>query len=186
MTGGGDVGETRVLKPANQNPWYVLMTLYGEQDGEEIDWDLHKKNRAAWNAWSCQAMSDEERAKAALTSKVLVQELSAWPEVKEQVARLHRAVWEQRNGAKVPYPGLPDAGATVNLRGVTFQHRFITDRAVFVGLVFFRDATFSRGDVVLRRDVQRGGGVCPRDVQRGRVVRRRNVQWGDGVQHRDF
>jgi hypothetical protein len=28
--GGGDVGETRVLMPANANPWYVLMTLYGE------------------------------------------------------------------------------------------------------------------------------------------------------------
>ena len=49
------------LTPANENPWYVLMTLYGEQTGEWIDWKLHEKNRAAWNAWACQTMSDEEQ-----------------------------------------------------------------------------------------------------------------------------
>ncbi|SLN47087.1 hypothetical protein ROA7450_02326 [Roseovarius albus] len=38
------------LKPANENRWYVLMTLYGEQDGDEIDWALHEKNVAAWNS----------------------------------------------------------------------------------------------------------------------------------------
>lgn len=26
----------RPLTPANQNPWYVLMTLYGEQAGEAV------------------------------------------------------------------------------------------------------------------------------------------------------
>lgn len=40
------------LKPANQNPWYVLMTLYGEQVGEEVDWDRHHENRRAWNTWA--------------------------------------------------------------------------------------------------------------------------------------
>ena len=40
------------LKPANENPWYVLMTLHGEQEGEEIDWELHERNRATWNAWA--------------------------------------------------------------------------------------------------------------------------------------
>jgi len=40
------------LRPANENPWYILMTLYGEQEGEEIDWELHEKNRRAWNAWA--------------------------------------------------------------------------------------------------------------------------------------
>ncbi len=33
------------LKHADQNPWYVLMTLYG---------DDHDKNRRVWNAWAGQ------------------------------------------------------------------------------------------------------------------------------------
>ncbi|MGR3759957.1 hypothetical protein ACUXV3_07450 [Roseobacteraceae bacterium NS-SX3] len=41
----------RKLTPANENPWYVLMTLYGEQEGDEIDVELHENNRRAWNSW---------------------------------------------------------------------------------------------------------------------------------------
>jgi len=49
------------LTPANQNPWYVLMTLYGEQDGKEIDWVLHEKNRCAWSAWAGKDLETEQR-----------------------------------------------------------------------------------------------------------------------------
>ena len=45
-------GTPRDLKPANENPWYILMTLYGEQEGETIDLLLHDKNRRAWQQWS--------------------------------------------------------------------------------------------------------------------------------------
>ena len=48
----------RKLTPANENPWYVLMTLYGEQEGEEIDWELHEKNRSVWNYWMTTNNSD--------------------------------------------------------------------------------------------------------------------------------
>ena len=36
------------LPDANTNPWYVLMTLYGEQEGKRVDNALHAKNRAVW------------------------------------------------------------------------------------------------------------------------------------------
>ena len=51
------------LRDANMNPWYVLMTLYGEQEGERVDKELQAKNRAVWNAWSCQGgmMRSRER-----------------------------------------------------------------------------------------------------------------------------
>ncbi len=34
------------LRPANENPWYLLATLHGKQSGEErgeIDYDLHAR-----------------------------------------------------------------------------------------------------------------------------------------------
>jgi hypothetical protein len=37
------------LTPANENPWYVLMTLHGEQDGEEFSAERHRENRETWN-----------------------------------------------------------------------------------------------------------------------------------------
>ncbi|WIY23501.1 hypothetical protein [Parasedimentitalea psychrophila] len=45
------------LKPANANPWYVLMTLYGEQDEDSKNTGLQKKNRDAWNAWVASRIS---------------------------------------------------------------------------------------------------------------------------------
>ena len=54
------------LQAANKNPWYVLATIYGEQeDGATLldhDKVLAGKNRSAWNRWiggSLQATNDE-------------------------------------------------------------------------------------------------------------------------------
>ena len=45
-TGEGIRNDGKRLKPASQNPWYVLMTIAGEQDEDWIDWNLHKKKPA--------------------------------------------------------------------------------------------------------------------------------------------
>ena len=39
------------MQPANSNPWYILMTLNGEQDNEGgiVDRALHEKNKKDWN-----------------------------------------------------------------------------------------------------------------------------------------
>jgi hypothetical protein len=47
--------------PANENPWYVLATIHGEQDGDGIDWDLHAKNRTTWNRFMAVALDEEAR-----------------------------------------------------------------------------------------------------------------------------
>jgi hypothetical protein len=58
------------LQPANQNPWYVLATVYGEYRNTPPNLDmvslLHREyklytdNRRAWNGWFCQNLTDEE------------------------------------------------------------------------------------------------------------------------------
>jgi hypothetical protein len=51
------------LRRANDNPWYCLATLYGEQPAQGAwDRDLAAKNRAAWNRWTTGVLSDEQRA----------------------------------------------------------------------------------------------------------------------------
>lgn len=147
---GLDVPE---LTPANENPWYVLMTLYGEQTGAGVDWALHIRNRAAWNAWSCQRMGEEDRANAAASSGVTVAELSAWPKIQEEVERLHLKEMVRRNGEVFDYRGMPPVGFTVNCSDVMFDHHLIVKMFVFAwntrfnevkfdGQVWFDDATF--------------------------------------------
>jgi hypothetical protein len=38
-------------RDANENPWYCLATLYGEQPEGGWDRELADKNRTAWNRW---------------------------------------------------------------------------------------------------------------------------------------
>ena len=52
--------EKPALEPANDNPWYCLATLYGEQPEGRLDEGLADKNRKAWNRWIATALSDEK------------------------------------------------------------------------------------------------------------------------------
>jgi uncharacterized protein YjbI with pentapeptide repeats len=53
------------LRQANDNPWYCLATIYGEQPAGDEDREVSLKNYAAWNRWIGGGLSDEERAKFA-------------------------------------------------------------------------------------------------------------------------
>jgi hypothetical protein len=75
------------LKDANENPWYVLATIYDVQEAEEVDWELHEKNRRAWNAWACQNLSGEETAGLAKDTGLAVEELRGWTALQGEVER---------------------------------------------------------------------------------------------------
>ena len=49
------------LRPANENPWYCLATLHGEQPVDGWYSELTSKNRLAWNRWIATGISAEER-----------------------------------------------------------------------------------------------------------------------------
>ena len=138
-----DKKQTQPLTPANQNPWYVLMTLYGEQTGKEIDRELHKKNRTAWNAWSCQMMSEDDRAAVATSSFVSVKDLAGWESLGAEITRQHEVEMRARNGADFVYPGLPEAGEDVVLSDVIFERTLCCNRMVFSRSAWFDFAAFS-------------------------------------------
>jgi hypothetical protein len=128
------------LTPANQNPWYVLMTLYGEQNAEHVDWDLYKKNRAAWNAWACQAMEDADRAK---WDRVDQPDWRGWDIEAGQVMADHKAAMMARNGAEFTYPGFPDPSAMIELSRLAFACNVAAQGMLFPGDTSFESATFS-------------------------------------------
>jgi Pentapeptide repeats (9 copies) len=49
------------LRQANDNPWYCLATLHGEQAAGEHSDELAAKNRKAWNRWIAGALSEKQR-----------------------------------------------------------------------------------------------------------------------------
>ena len=61
------------LQPAGENPWYVLMTVAGEQTRESrwvIDNDLHARNRRYWNGWAARGLSDDAKARLIAEGRV--------------------------------------------------------------------------------------------------------------------
>jgi len=45
-------------RPASENPWYVLMTIAGEQ-GDRFDRELHARNRRFWHGWLAKHFSHD-------------------------------------------------------------------------------------------------------------------------------
>lgn len=144
------------LRQANDNPWYCLATLYGEQPTPEgamgkADWDneLAAKNRIAWNRWIAGGLSSEQRAtlvKTGFPEPDLVPYNSD-----ERIAICNTfASRAGREGELPPDPATgPDFSCSrfdnpVNLAGFLFSLAADFRSATFSGwVVNFKSATFS-------------------------------------------
>ncbi len=132
------------LKDPNQNPWYILMTLHGEQTGETIDRELHERNRKLWNAWACQGMTVKERHTVADTIKIDFEE-TAWNDVvADEVAALFQKEWGQRNGVDSIVPNIPLPSEFVWMAKLCFRRKVIATRMVF-GVSIFSGSCFKLG-----------------------------------------
>ena len=90
--GGAVRNDGTVLKPASQNPWYVLATIWGEQPEGGFDEDLAARNRRAWNQWACQDLDEEERATLAEAMGLEAEELGAgWEAERAEIEARFRA-----------------------------------------------------------------------------------------------
>lgn len=133
------MGEVNKLRPANENPWYVLMTLYGEQTAEQIDTELHKKNRAAWNAWSCQNFDGKRKIELAFVTRTPPHELSNWTtERQAEIQTLHNQQMVSRNPEGFVYPGVPHVSVDIAMEGLSFSSRLVLD-----GMVFSENSSFN-------------------------------------------
>lgn len=133
----------RALKPANENPWYILMTLYGEQEGDWGDDDLHEQNRDAWNAWACQAMEDAERIELAEDMELDVETLRAWGSREGEIREKFSQVWLERNGPDIPCPELPDVADLINMSKITFFNIVVLKNVIFTNEALFLSTTFA-------------------------------------------
>ncbi len=132
----------RVLKPANENPWYVLMTLYGEQDGEEVDRELHAKNRAAWNAWAGQGMNLAEQQKTATAAEVDLAEMQGWPTLRETIEARYLNAITDRNGWQQKVPTLPSVRKAIELSDLKFGLTLCCNNFVFPELLVVNNSYF--------------------------------------------
>ena len=112
---------------AHTNPWYVLMTLRG---------DNHDDNRSVWNAWIGQVLSDDEKEAAAAHARIPLEELSAWSMIGEAVEEAYVTAWSALNPGD-PVRPIPDPRSDAN-----FDQTVFTKECPFnaEGMVFNRSS----------------------------------------------
>jgi len=129
----------RILQPAAKNPWYVLMTIYGEQTETYPaipDYELHSKNQRIWNGWMCQGMPADERAKLAKLVQLPPDDLA---ELTEKESGALRAAFEER----LPLTELPHCRDVANLSETHFPNMFTFEKCIFRENANFRSSSFS-------------------------------------------
>ena len=132
------------LKDPNQNPWYILMTLHGEQEGDGVNGKLHENNRNLWNAWACQGMPLEKRQAIAAIIRVDL-EATVWTDVvAKEVAARFRKEWCRRNGPSDIVPEIPHPSKMAQMDRLHFKHRLLAKQMVF-HTSFFQGSHFERG-----------------------------------------
>ncbi len=139
----------QLLTPAHDNVWYWLATLYGEQNGADIDDALAEMNRAAWLRWF--APPNNSKLYAALEEKGFSGlELTPFTETER---RELLAAYAKRLGRDAPLsqPSLfkpvdfcnTHFECTVSFRGFLFASPTDFAGAKFSGGSYFDEATFS-------------------------------------------
>lgn len=132
----------RKLKPAVENPWYILATVHGEQSGEEIDWDTHAKNRRTWNRWVSAALDDE--AKQVLVGKHGVDAADLAPLELHERGEIEKLTVDRRGllDLALPAPGTSEEPSQVDLYDLYFTLDFNAAGFVFPGVVAFDGSAF--------------------------------------------
>lgn len=135
--------------PANDNPWYVLATFHGEQQGvdwRDIDKDLHEKNRQFWNCWMAADCPEEKQRR-------LIDKGWVTREGLDDVGEKGRdALWAAGRRGDLP---TPYGDFRINFTNTEFGGLLVLNRmffpwaadfqdAEFQGYAYFRDAEFQR------------------------------------------
>ena len=116
------------LKPANQNQWYVLLTLYGEV--VRLDLGLNAMNRNVWNAWACQGMGEQQKQQLSLQGFNFPRK-TLWQDEGDSIQALHRAEMVRRNPVGFEYPGFPEPSTHIDMSRLDFDHDIFTDLLLF-------------------------------------------------------
>ena len=161
--GGGMREDETMLRPATENPWYVLMTLYGET--EESDLTLHAKNRAAWNAWACQGLNQKEKQHLSQQG-FTIPNATLWRDEGDSIQALYRAEMVRRNPEGFEYPGFPDLGINIEMTRLTFDHDVFAGGFLFpANSTRFLESRFRK--VSFQKAVFTGGAWFERSVFEG-------------------
>lgn len=155
------------LTPAATNPWYVLMTVAGEQPHEGyVDGNLHRRNRRYWNGWAAAGLSDAEKARLIEERRISRDEIE--PLSPDEAREIRRTLSDRCGIDELPDPENPvsldetDFPKLLSATGfifplITFAKSTFRESAVFGRVYFLRASDFRQSR--FSRDAQFDGST---------------------------
>jgi len=121
---------------ANENPWYVLATIYGEHFGSRWDdsSDIYLQNRRIWNSWACRDMSTKEKRDITIKYGLAADELQPWTEEEEHLVN------SRFLGKSI---SIPNPRVEIDFSMVVFQHTIVFKGFLFVSHANFQQSVFN-------------------------------------------
>jgi uncharacterized protein YjbI with pentapeptide repeats len=135
MDDAGESGAAEQTPPkirVEDNPWYLLATLYGVPDDE--DRELQTKNRVAWNRYCAENLDEQTRAKLIEEKRHPAEELT--PLSAEELQEVAGA-FAERCKTSTKKLALPASDADIDFSNVEFEQD-----AFFRGYLFSRHSSF--------------------------------------------
>jgi len=144
--------ETPALRPANDNPWYCLATIHGEQPIDHFDRELAEKNRVAWEQWiSSGGMNSDQRNEFAAIFDGRTSNRFALLEPATPADFSHTRFDRRVNLASFRFPWPVDfrsaAFSDANFGRACFDNKADFRSATFSGETKFDQAQFNTGGV---------------------------------------
>ena len=139
MSSVSETQETLELKDASKNPWYVLMTVAGEQssDGRDFDEELHARNRRYFNGWMASTLSADAKITLIASERCTAEDLEPLTEAEQSDIA---AAFSTRCPQAAP---IDTMNPKINLAGNEVKGKLICIGYLFSGVAYFQDATFS-------------------------------------------
>ncbi|MCP5085674.1 MAG: pentapeptide repeat-containing protein [Rhodobacteraceae bacterium] len=148
LENGGAIRNDGVeLQPANKNRWYVLATIFGQQEegkeAWEFDQELAARNRRAWNGWACRDLDAGAREKLAQKIGLAAEDLA--PLTTAETAEIEERFKDKLgSGATLPEPDeTVDLKTTYIKKPLGFEKYVVFRSADFRSATFGGDANFS-------------------------------------------
>ena len=150
------------MKNPNDNPWYVLMTLHGEQTGDEIDHELHQKNRDSWNTFMQNRISSNIEGQLARRGYSLKKRMNSSDAMESSDASFLSA-WRKRHGGEPPAIVIRNLGSEIEMKEHSFPNNFVLSGMLLPVTIDFNGSIFDRN--MLLDNVPLCAQVVAKDAQ---------------------
>ena len=163
-------------KPASENPWYVLMTIAGEQEGDrvrQVDRELHSENRKYWNGWMLRGLTAEQRERLTQQGNFSTVDLTA---LSTKDADKLSQEFQKRTGEQLPEPS-----KQLVLANLDFKKLLCCDGFLFTGEPVFAACLFNEPVSFISAEFFVGAHFADSEFKRGVKFSKADFWW-----HADF